>query len=512
MSWVSSVLFVLAALAGAWLADSSAIAIYLTGFWYYLLYGLAFTFRAIPLVLFKRDAIAMKSVAIAGLAAAYLAFPLDPLSLVVIACGILLNISAATALGSDRTYYGVEVAGLPPQRITSFPYSVVAHPMILGNVAAYGGTLLNAEFRRAWWPLAAAHVVLNIGLLLMELRGTRRSPGLLSRSGPCAAVWIGLGLALAGAGLGVEAARMGVGGIATLPAALLGASVCAYGWTLYYRYAGGSADAEPEPLQPRLFTATVGRFDMAADRAVIDSLVKWVEEDYREDLLKRSSRHVYIRTLPGHAIDRIDRLRDSAVVRNLIQRQFPAGSVITPMKHTDELYISNYNKDRGGDQGLFDKHYDGNLRFLSSSVVVRALIYLQSEGTYKVVFQNSQVTKAFATYDFSLLDFHRELHWVEGEYNPADRQRILLKCNYLITPGNAALLRRIVLAANTGVFYVVKSAMEYSKSPRTPAQIFVGILCNLFRWLNNIHPFVPLVFIVAVLAAIGWAIVRFSVV
>ncbi len=34
------------------------------------------------------------------------------------------------------------------------------------------------------------------------------------------------------------------------------------------------------------------------------------------------------------------------------------------MKHTDELYISHYNKDRGGDQGLFDEHYDGNLRFL----------------------------------------------------------------------------------------------------------------------------------------------------
>ena len=56
------------------------------------------------------------------------------------------------------------------------------------------------------------------------------------------------------------------------------------------------------------------------------------------------------------------------------------------MKHTDELYISHYNKDRGGDQGLFDKHYDGNLRFLASSVVVRALIYLQSDTTYKVVF------------------------------------------------------------------------------------------------------------------------------
>ena len=25
--------------------------------------------------------------------------------------------------------------------------------MLVGNVAAFGGTLLNADFRRAWWPL-----------------------------------------------------------------------------------------------------------------------------------------------------------------------------------------------------------------------------------------------------------------------------------------------------------------------------------------------------------------------
>ncbi|MBI3196860.1 MAG: hypothetical protein HYZ40_04990 [Rhodospirillales bacterium] len=149
-------------------------------------------------------------------------------------------------------------------------------------------------------------------------------------------------------------------------------------------------------------------------------------------------------------------------------------------------------------------------------MVVRALIYLQSDATYKVVFHDSRVEKAFATYDFGLLDFHRELHWVEGQYNPADRQRILLKCNYLVTPRGAVLLERAVLAVNTGVFYVVKAAMEYSKSPRTPPQVAVGHLCNLFRRLNNIHPFVALAiplallpaFIAAVVAAFGWAIGR----
>lgn len=252
-----------------------------------------------------------------------------------------------------------------------------------------------------------------------------------------------------------------------------------------------------------LFPATLGRFESAEDRALIDGLSRWVEDHFREQLAQRPSCHVYVSTLPADIVARIDRLRDSPVIRELILRQVPTGSGFEPMKHTDELYISHYNKDRGGDQGLFDKHYDGNLRFLSSSRVVRALIYLQSDASYKVVFGDSRVEKAFTTYEFGLLDFHRELHWVEGRYTPGAPQRILLKCNYLVTAQGAGVRGRFALAANTAVFYVVKAAMEYSKSPRTPAQKAVGYLCNLFRRLNIVHPLVPLAVIAA--AAIGVA-------
>ena len=276
--------------------------------------------------------------------------------------------------------------------------------------------------------------------------------------------------------------------------------------TRLLRWAEESPSSDSPVHATRRFPATVGRFEADADRTVIDALVRWVEERFRDDLAQRPSKHVYIGTLPGPVADQIDRLRDSPVILSLIAAQVPAGSVVAPMKHTDELYVSHYNKDRGGDQGLFDKHYDGNLRFLSGSVVVRALIYLQSDATYKVVFHDSCVEKAFATYDFGLLDFHRELHWVEGQYNPADRQRILLKCNYLVTPQGGALAGRVALAANTAVFYVVKAAMEYSKSPRTPAQRAVGFLCNLFRRLNNLHPLIPLALIAAVVGALGWGV------
>ncbi|MEZ5931152.1 MAG: hypothetical protein R3F54_04245 [Alphaproteobacteria bacterium] len=248
----------------------------------------------------------------------------------------------------------------------------------------------------------------------------------------------------------------------------------------------------------RMFKARIGRFDDPADRALMDELAAWVEETYREELKARPSKHVYLRRLPAGIQAKMDRLRDSEVIRSAILEQVGAGTVITPMQNTDELYISHYNRDYGGDHGLFTRHYDGNLRFMPIGAVVRALIYLQSDATYRVVFADSGVEKAFESYDFGLLDFHKELHWVEGDYNPDDQQRILLKCNYLLAPRNAVWLTKALLGANTGVFYVVKAAMEYSKSPRTPLQYAVGYLCNVMRLLNNIHPLVPILLIAAI--------------
>ncbi len=273
---------------------------------------------------------------------------------------------------------------------------------------------------------------------------------------------------------------------------------------------GAAIDSGERRHRPagRMFAARIGRFADPADRALMDRLARWVEATYAEELKARPSKHVYLRHLPAEITAEMDRLRDGEVIRQAILEQFPADSVVTPMQHTDELYISHYNKDFGGDHGLFTKHYDGNLRFMPVGAVVRALIYLQSDATYKVVFADSGVEKAFESYEFGLLDFHKELHWVEGDYNPEDRQRILLKCNYLIAPKNAVWVTRALLAANTGVFYVVKAAMEYSKSPKTPLQYVVGYLCNIMRLLNNIHPLVPFALILGLLAAVAWGLSR----
>jgi hypothetical protein len=191
-------------------AGSLPLAIYALSFWHYLLYWLAYRHGAVPLAVFKRDAVTMKTVSLGALALAYLAAPTDPLSLAVVAAGFLLNVAAARNLGADRTYYGHEVSGLPLVRATGFPYSWTPHPMLVGNIAAFGGTLINAGFREHWWPLACLHVACNLGLLAMErfvtpqrrsIRGGGMVAGAQDRIAPrvLAAALLG---AAAGAGLG----------------------------------------------------------------------------------------------------------------------------------------------------------------------------------------------------------------------------------------------------------------------------------------------------------------------
>ncbi len=231
--WREGAAFAAAVALLAALDATPAIAVYGLSFWHYLLYAAAYRHGAVPLSAFKRDAVAAKTGALGVLGYAYLGGAPDALSLAVVAAGFGLNIAAAHALGGDRTYYGHELAGLPPLRVTWFPYSLTAHPMLIGNMAAYGGLLLNAPFRAEWWPLACAHVALNVGLLAMEtrLRPLRRAPR--PWTADSVAVAIG-GAALVGALVGALAGtivveRAGLG-------AALGALIGAFGASILVSY------------------------------------------------------------------------------------------------------------------------------------------------------------------------------------------------------------------------------------------------------------------------------------
>lgn len=217
-----------------WADGSWIVAVYAVSFWHYCTYALAFVFRSVSLPAFKRDAVLMKSAALLAIAPFYLAAGPGVLSLAVVASGFLLNIRAAMVLGSDRTYYGHELAGVPATWVTRFPYSLTSHPMLIGNMLAFAGTLLVPGFAAQWWPLILLHVALNFATILKEVHVkpialAPPAPGDWWRvltAWPVAATLLAVGAALA---MATQATGL----------TILGTLICAlaYGAFLFGRYA-----------------------------------------------------------------------------------------------------------------------------------------------------------------------------------------------------------------------------------------------------------------------------------
>lgn len=189
-------IFVLAVLAIAHAADRWALAAYSLSYWHFLMYSLAFFWRRITLKRFIRDSVLLKTLSLTTLALVLWNTAPNLISVIVMAAGFALSIAATRALGTERTYYGYELAALPPKRITSFPYSLTAHPMLIGSMLAFGGTLLDDSFRQDWWPLGLLHVALSLLIILMEAYGSEsRIAGRI-----CSLAGLGLGAALLLAG------------------------------------------------------------------------------------------------------------------------------------------------------------------------------------------------------------------------------------------------------------------------------------------------------------------------
>lgn len=230
-TWLASCVFTALVIAIGYLGDRWTLAIYALSFWHIAVYALAFLYRAVSQEDFKRDALLLKSVSLVAFFAVYLSAGPSLLSLLVVAAGFALNIAAARALGTDRTYYGHELAGMPAKHITAFPYSFIAHPMLIGNMVAFGGPLLDAGFRAEWWPLATAHVALNLAILVMEVRASPRATGQRGpASWPTRLQQAGWALLAAGALLGILAGANGFAAVA------IGICMLAHGCILFGAY------------------------------------------------------------------------------------------------------------------------------------------------------------------------------------------------------------------------------------------------------------------------------------
>jgi protein-S-isoprenylcysteine O-methyltransferase Ste14 len=83
-----------------------------------------------------------------------------------IATGFGLSFSALLAIGVDATYFGIELGKLEYKDawVVSFPYSLMKHPMIVGNVVGLLGIM--KVVGDGW--LVPAHIGLYVLHMLQE--------------------------------------------------------------------------------------------------------------------------------------------------------------------------------------------------------------------------------------------------------------------------------------------------------------------------------------------------------
>lgn len=141
-----------------------------TSFVHYLLYFATYYARdGVSFHRFKRDAMLYKTLAIVQAALIYLEhYTFDAISLSLIALGISLSSLAAWRLGTVRTYFGVELGLASRQKITAFPYNVLPHPMILGNIITLLGLMKMDGFREAVPYLAPLHIAFYAAHMFQE--------------------------------------------------------------------------------------------------------------------------------------------------------------------------------------------------------------------------------------------------------------------------------------------------------------------------------------------------------
>eukprot|EP00615_Pteridomonas_danica_P011162 CAMPEP_0114333742 /NCGR_PEP_ID=MMETSP0101-20121206/3942_1 /TAXON_ID=38822 ORGANISM="Pteridomonas danica, Strain PT" /NCGR_SAMPLE_ID=MMETSP0101 /ASSEMBLY_ACC=CAM_ASM_000211 /LENGTH=175 /DNA_ID=CAMNT_0001464831 /DNA_START=64 /DNA_END=591 /DNA_ORIENTATION=- len=131
----------------------------------------------------QRDVLLFKSVALSNLAYIYLkpyydAYQtgtqqpdIDYISLIMIVVGYAISIMATQALGIDGTYFGIELGFVKANYnfVQVFPYNVIPHPMIMGQVFALLGVFKPAHVYTNWPWLIPVHVLLYFTHMTQEI-------------------------------------------------------------------------------------------------------------------------------------------------------------------------------------------------------------------------------------------------------------------------------------------------------------------------------------------------------
>eukprot|EP00622_Pseudochattonella_farcimen_P002338 FR737250.1.p1 GENE.FR737250.1~~FR737250.1.p1 ORF type:complete len:209 (+),score=17.99 FR737250.1:51-677(+) len=127
----------------------------------------------------KRDVPLFKTIALTNLAFIYImpyvkkeatGFP-DLISLAMIVTGYYISIAATAALGVNGTYFGIELGFVKADYcfVQAFPYNVIPHPMILGQVFGLLGIFKPAHVHMNWPWLIPVHVALYMTHMTQEI-------------------------------------------------------------------------------------------------------------------------------------------------------------------------------------------------------------------------------------------------------------------------------------------------------------------------------------------------------
>lgn len=169
----------------AYCLQSYSVFLYATSFLHYLRYIHTYYRRDdIAYGDFKRDAFLFKAISIGQLFYLYASpyifgdthVPSSSISIMLIVLGYFVSMAATRALGIDGTYFGIELGMIEADYgfVKTFPYNVLPHPMILGQVVALIGLNWVPHVSEVYPYLVPIHISLYLVHMLQEIYDIHR--------------------------------------------------------------------------------------------------------------------------------------------------------------------------------------------------------------------------------------------------------------------------------------------------------------------------------------------------
>jgi hypothetical protein len=226
-----------------------------------------------------------------------------------------------------------------------------------------------------------------------------------------------------------------------------------------------------------------------SDKNNLDKIKEYLVKEHSEQIHKGRNFHRFINTYPLNFQHLIYNAKYDDAIISILEKSFTSSHKISTFNDIDEVYISKFNIDNGGDQQMFKPHLDGNLKYLSDFTMIRVLVYLISDDDYIVHFIDSDKHVNFKSGEFGLWDFHREKHYVsrENENNNIENHiRLILKLHYVIRDDCRSEVENNIFCYLTKLFSfdIARTAMNYSQNPQSIYEKIIGKCCNIVSLCN----------------------------